>query len=445
MTMTAIPVFCRRFSLSGLLLACLALGCGQAAPPEEEKTPPAPVKWMEARQLFISEWTEIIGTTQPLPDRSAHVTAAVEGHVVSVLQDAAGKPISEGQRVKKGDVLIRLYDQIARNARDKAAADLEVLRQQVDQAKSSVKLAEIEVRRLKELMKRDLASPIDLEKAEIGVEEARSKQQGAELSAKAGEAQLKSLDEQLHLYTLTAPISGRLGRIFVVPGQTLAIGAPVAEILDLEEQIDLLCFVPERIKNKLREGQQVQIGTVEELGGGPRSQSEGASSAKASASSTGKIVFIADQAEVDSGNFAVKARFPNTRLKLPGYVTLRAQVLTTPGKAALTLPESAVMEDQDPPAVIVVEDEKVEKKGEKETQTGTARKLQLRVGIRDRILHLVEILGLDDPEKKWHGSLDTAKFVIEKGQGLKTGDPIRLEEEDEDEAPAADEKKKEEG
>jgi RND family efflux transporter MFP subunit len=410
------------------------LGCGPAAPAEEEKTPPAPVKWMEARQLFIAEWTEIIGTTQPLPDRSARVSAAAEGHVVSVLQDAAGRPISEGQRVKKGDVLVRLYDQIARNARDKAAADLEVLRQQVDQAKSGVKLAEIEVRRLKELMKRgpDLASPIDLEKAEIGVEEARLKEKGAELGVQAGEMQLRSLDEQLSLYTLTAPISGRLGRIFVVPGQTLAIGAPVAEIIDIDEQIDLLCFVPAVIKKKLREGQQVQIGTAEEL-----------ASAKGSAGAAGKIVFIADQAEVDSGNFAVKARFPNSRLRLESFLTLRAQVLTTPGKAALTLPESAIMEDQDPPAVIVVENEKVEKKGDKETETGLARKLQVKVGIRDRILHLVEVLAVEDPEKKWQGSLDTAKFVTEKGQGLKTGDAIRLEQEDEDEAPAADEKKKE--
>jgi RND family efflux transporter MFP subunit len=440
--MMPVAFLLRRLAVFFPLLFCSALGCGRATPVEEETAPPAPVKWMEARQLFISEWTEIIGTTQPLPARSAQVTAAVEGHVVSVLQDGAGKPISEGQRVKQGQVLVRLYDQIARNTRDKAAVDLEVLKQQIDEAQSAIKLAEIEVRSRKELLSRgeNLASRVDLERAEVALEAARSKEKAAELSARAGAAQLKALDDQLHLYALTAPISGRLGRLLVVPGQTLAIGAPVAEIVDLDDQIDLLCFVPERTKKKLREGQEVRIGTIDELAGGP--VSSGAPSEKGNASSTGKIVFIAEQAEVASGNFAVKARFPNARLQLHGFVTLRAQVLTTPGKAALTLPESALMEDHDPPTVIVVENEKVEKKGDKETETGTARKVQARVGIRDRVLHLVEIVGLDDPEKKWRGSLDTAKFVIEKGQGLKTGDAIRLEEEDEDEAPAAGENKK---
>jgi multidrug efflux pump subunit AcrA (membrane-fusion protein) len=139
---------------------------------------------------------------------------------------------------------------------------------------------------------------------------------------------------------------------------------------------------------------------------------------------------------VDTGNFAVKVRFPNTDLHLRGNVTLRLRVLTTPGKAALTLPESAIMEDQDPPAVLVVEDYKQEKTpAGKEIETGKARRLRVRLGIRDRVLHLAEILGLDDPEKKWQGTLETAKFIIEKGLGLRNGDAVKLEVE-EDEEPA---------
>ena len=111
--------------------------------------------------------------------------------------------------------------------------------------------------------------------------------------------------------------------------------------------------------------------------------------------------------------------------------TVRLRQLTTPGKACLTLPESAVFMDQDPPTVIVVEEHKLEKNAEgKEIETGKARKLQVTLGIRDRALHLVEVLSLRDPENKWTGTLDTAKFVIERGQGLRTDDPIRLEVED---------------
>src|SRR5262249_1182217 len=124
----------------------------------------------------------------------------------------------------------------------------------------------------------------------------------------------------------------------------------------------------------------------------------------------------------------------------------RIRVLTQPGRAALTLPESALFEDQDPPAVLVVENYKKEIKHEegkedKEVETGTARKLRVKLGIRDRVLHLVEILSLDDREKKWQGTLETAKFVVERGQGLRNGDAIRLEQEDEEEAPPPPDKK----
>src|SRR5947207_7746585 len=105
-----------------LVLAGLPLGCSRAAKPPEEKVPPAPVKWEGARQLFLEEWTELVGTTQPLPEHAARVTAPVEGRVVAVLQGAAGKPVVEGQPVQKGDVLVQLDATVVRNHRDKAVA-----------------------------------------------------------------------------------------------------------------------------------------------------------------------------------------------------------------------------------------------------------------------------------------------------------------------------------
>ena len=75
--------------------------CGSAPPPTPEgEPPPAPVKWATARVMAVGEWTEAIGTTQPLPDSAARVTAPVEGQVVSVLQGLGGKPLVEGQPVK---------------------------------------------------------------------------------------------------------------------------------------------------------------------------------------------------------------------------------------------------------------------------------------------------------------------------------------------------------
>src|SRR5439155_997816 len=156
----------------------------------------------------------------------------------------------------------------------------------------------------------------------------------------------------------------------------------------------------------------------------------------------GRIVYIAEQAEADTGNFAVKVRYPNSSLGLRMNTVLRLRVLTSPGKACLSIPESALQEDQDPPAVIVVENHEVKQNPEtnKNEELGVARKLRAKIGVRDPVLHAVEILGLDDPEKKWKGDLETARFVTERGQGLRTGDKVKLEEEDEDEEPMKEEK-----
>src|SRR5438445_5269731 len=97
-----------------LLSACLHLGCNHAAKPAEEKVPPAPAKWEGLRQLFLEEWTELVGTTQPLPDHAARVTSPVAGRVLEVLpksgakEKSGTKEIVEGQEVEEGDVLVRL-------------------------------------------------------------------------------------------------------------------------------------------------------------------------------------------------------------------------------------------------------------------------------------------------------------------------------------------------
>jgi hypothetical protein len=94
------------------------------------------------------------------------------------------------------------------------------------------------------------------------------------------------------------------------------------------------------------------------------------------------------------------------------------------------------MEDSEPPTVVVVEDkQEKELPGGKTEETGKARRLNAVLGVRDRVKRLVEIVRLEDPDKKWHGDLESTDVVKEKGNGLQTGDSIKLEV-DEDEAPA---------
>src|SRR5206468_7807258 len=102
---TCTPGSARRtifFGCTLLVLTFFTVGCGRATKPAEEKVPPAPVKWEGLRQLFLEEWTELVGTTQPLPDHAARVTSPVAGRVLEVLPKSGAKEKSGTKEIVEG-------------------------------------------------------------------------------------------------------------------------------------------------------------------------------------------------------------------------------------------------------------------------------------------------------------------------------------------------------
>jgi len=418
--MTMLP-FRRRILL---LLAVGALaGCGapKAAP---EETPKSPVKWEPASSVVLEEWTELVGVTQPLPGNFARITAPIDGRIVSLLQKADGSPLHEGDEVAKGQEIAHLDDRIPRLNRDKSESAIKTAAEDRAQAQTTLNLAVDRLTGVQKLMANkdsNLNLSFDLKTAEGAVANARSTLNTAEQHQEQAATDLNVLNQQLKLYTLTAPHKGKLGRILVGLGQTLALGAEVAQVVDIEDEIDVLCFVSQHDAGRLDVNQQAGLGGLDDKPGEART-----------ADAPGRVVYIADQAEPETGCFAVKVRFPNKDLKLRGNVVCRLRVLTKPGKDYLAIPESALLEDQDPPSVIIVEDIKTEKNTDgKNEQTGTVRRMRAKIGVRDRVKKEVAILGLEDPEGKWRGDLDKVQFVTENGQGLETGDAVRLEEKEE--------------
>jgi RND family efflux transporter MFP subunit len=421
-----------RFAFTAsLLLSCLVAGCGKAPPPADEPPPLAPVQAENPRLLTLAEWTDLLGTTQPLPNHVARVTAVIEGQVLPFSETDNRPSIGEGQEVKAGDVIARL--------------DSRLVEERKKQAETAVRLAELEVNRLDLLASSKsvagsvpLVAPVEREKARLALEDALSKR--------------KAVEEELKFYTLRAPINGRLGIIQVVAGQTVPPGTIVAEVVDLDE-IDVLCFVPPHTAARLALNQPARI---------VRQKSDGKDEASPA---TGKVVFIAVQAQPETGNFAVKVRFPNKALELRANTVVRVQVQTKAEEPRLTIPDSALMEDTDPPTVVVVQNlkavrkvspedqariqvlttkaskgslspaeqkelEELSTKGKDEEQ-GTARKLRVKLGVRDRNERRVEILGLET-DKKEPVPFEDALFVVKGGNGLQDGDAVKLEQEEEE-------------
>jgi RND family efflux transporter MFP subunit len=399
----------------------LPVACEPATPAAEEEVHSAPVKAVAARALSLGEWNDLLGSTQPLPNHSARISAAVEGRVLALAVGAKGRPITEGDDVKAGDAVFHLDDRIIRANLASRKATLLDLAEQKRQSAIAVELAQLTQRSKEGLFHRKpepLASQLDVDMARLTLEDALSKQKGVEAKQLATQEDVKVLEEQLRLYTLQAPIPGRLGLLQVVPGQVLAVGTLAAEVVDLEE-IDVLCFVPPHVAAQLACGQPARL-----------SSSDSAESAEP----TGKVVFIAVQAQADTGNFPIKVRFPNHDLKLRSNTVVRIDVQTKPEKERLTIPEAALSEDQDPPGVIVVVKLETKKNAEgKEEKLGKAKRLKAQVGVRDRRWKVVEILGLEAGEKKESFPLTDALFVTEGGQGLQDDDVVKLDEEEEEE------------
>ncbi len=430
----------RRYLL-GLVAVLLLLPSGckkEEAPAEEEGEHAAPVKWETAEKADLEEWTELLGFTQPLPNHSAQISAAVGGYVLSVLPSDKGKPIVEGQRVEKGQILVQLDDRVLKANREKLLVSDPELQEQIKQAANALEAARYEMDRENKLQRSSgtdvmLVTPREMEQARQALKDAESKYKGVKAKEDIARADLKALDEQLALYTLRAPIAGQLGMIHATPGQTLAAGAAVAEIINLDE-IDVLCFVPSATVNKLHLDQVVHIEDhSEEITDAVKLEQ-------------GRIVFISDQAQAETGTIAVKARFPNKHRKLRSNVLVRVRVLTEKKTDCYSIPEAALLEDQEEPAVLIVETEKKKGKDGKEEEEHHVHKRVAKLGLRDREKHRVEILGLFEVEEEKKKPVKLEKdtlFIVEGGHGLEDDDLVTLKKEEHHEDEHKDEKKDE--
>jgi membrane fusion protein, multidrug efflux system len=389
------------------LLLTLAVGCGRDTASPHEETHPAQVKAQKVQRATLNQWTNLFGTSRPLVNHEAAISAAVEGRVLAILPQHDGQSVTEGQQIKAGQVIVQLDDRIARANRDKAD-------KQREQAKIAVDLANVELRAAEELNMGTRSSNLPLAPA-IQVEKARIAVRDAEAKEKAAAAELTAIDQQLIYYKLTAPISGRLGQIQVVPGQHLSPGTVVATVVSLDD-IDVVCMASPDAAARLKIKQTARLTRYD-------------SSLPESASAPpGQVVFLGVQAEV-TGNVPVKVRFPNRELQMHANAVVTLQVLTQTEKNALAIPASALSMDQEPPTVLLVEPDK-DKEGKPVLK---ARKLQAVIGIRDRDQGLVELRGLRDPDSgKEVRPQDDMQFIVEGGTGLESGDLVELPKEEHD-------------
>jgi len=308
-------------------------GCGKKGPEGPPEMPPAAVTFVAAKAENVSIVREYPGRIDAV--RVSEIRARVPGILLE-------KTFQEGADVKTGDVLFKI-DPLPLEAA-KASAEANLAR-----AEATVKQTEATAVRFRDLAASRSVSQQDIDNAEASL-------QVAQADVLAAKAALKTADLNLGYSTVTAPISGRIGRAEVTEGQL--VGQGTATRLALIQQLDPIYFdftqsTAELISLKramasgtLGEASPEQAAVTLILDDGSEYDKKG------------KILFSEVSVDETTGMVTLRAEFPNPdRLLLPGMFA-RAHFVQGVKPNAVTVPQRAVTRMQGGKGSVLIIDDK---------------------------------------------------------------------------------------
>jgi RND family efflux transporter MFP subunit len=327
---------------SMFLLALLPLaGCGPKATVAADQ--PVPVELRAPNRIQQPVTVEGSGAVE------ANVTAQgafqIAGRVARVLVD-------EGQPVKKGQVLAELDATDYRNGYDAARGQAETAQAVNSKAQEGLRAQELEqaridydrwldeYNRMKYLYEHKSLPANDFKKIEAAYQAAQQRydmaRQGTRSQDKqaatgqyhAAAAQMHEAQKHLADCQLRAPIAGFVGLRRIDVGDTIAAGAPVIGVLDLNP-IKVRVAVPESEIGKVHEGARATV-SIPSL---DNRQFEG------------KVEAVGVAADPASRTYTVKIAVPNPQHVLRAGMVAVTRIYGSEIVNAITVPGAAVVRD----------------------------------------------------------------------------------------------------
>lgn len=315
-----------------ILLSALLAGCDDGI--SQSAAPQAPV--VSAADVVvksISQWDSFNGRIEAV--ESVQLRPRVSGYIDKV-------NYTDGQEVKKGQVLFTIDDRTYRAALEQAQATLA-------RAKTQASLAQSEANRTDKLINTNLVSREEWERR-------RSAATQAQADIRAAQAAVDAAQLNLDFTKVTAPIDGRASRALITSGNLVTAGDSASVLTTLVSQKSVYVYfdVDEstylHYQNLARSGQgapgnhpalPVEIGLVGE-DGYPHQ---------------GKVDFLDNQLTPSTGTIRMRALLDNAqrqftpglfaRVRLPGSAEFQANLID----------DKAVLTDQDRKYVYIVDKE----------------------------------------------------------------------------------------
>jgi membrane fusion protein, multidrug efflux system len=318
-------------TFAGLIVALLYLSaCGEKG--ATATTPAAPPQVVSVTTIA----PERVVITTELPGRlEATRVAQVRARVAGVVLK---RVFQEGSDVKAGDVLFRIDPAPFEAAFHSAQAALA-------KAEANLAQANLKVQRYKPLVETTAISQQEFDDAAT-----EQKQAAADVaSAKAARDTAKL---NLGYATVTAPISGRIGRALVTEGAL--VGQGEVTLLATIQQIDpIYVNLTQSSTELLRLQRAMASGKLKTLNGGAPKVELIAADGRVYPHA-GKLLFSDISVDESTGAVTLRAEFPNPdRMLLPGMYT-RAKLEQAIHDQAITVPQQAVMRSPDGASVLVV-------------------------------------------------------------------------------------------
>jgi HlyD family secretion protein len=243
-----VPLSLSRSKLSLLGLAALVV---VALPLWSRSRSAIPVKVVPVRTGRVASTITSTTSGSVEPRLRATVNAELSARVTR-------EHVREGDRVKKGAVVISLDPEEPREELAAAMASLEAARARLAQAEVKLEDANRELRRTEALYAQKVLSRQTLDAAEIqakvagrGVEEARASQ--AQLGRTASLARIRFRKTEVR-----APFDGVITRILIDEGDSVTVGTPLFEISD-DSSTHVEAPIDEIDAAKVRVGQEARL------------------------------------------------------------------------------------------------------------------------------------------------------------------------------------------
>lgn len=314
--------------LAGALALCL-WGCGEhggapaqgnAAPAGGGKAPAVPVNVAKAKRDDAPILIRTIGTVQATAQ--VVIKPRVEGRVAEITG-------IEGKEVEAGDSLL-VIDAKPFEARVREAEAVLARNRALSESAKYV------MDRLQQAVESQAASERELKEAKFA-------HAAAEAAVMTSEAQLETAQLDLSYCKVTAPFSGRLGQFMVKPGS--AVKANETELVELStiDPIEVSFALPEERLELVR--QAMRAGEV---------RVEAKPTAEGAATVSGKLIFVDNKVDVNTGTLRFKASFENPETRLWPGLYVSVTVIVGQDRGAIVVPEGAVQVTQDGTSIFVV-------------------------------------------------------------------------------------------